>query len=211
MNHLTTLIDGLFEASKLESDSTCSDRDSCVREILKSSATVAQSAVILANNQHSYAMAILARPILENLINLCWLILSRDNAITYINNYKFELQKILKINIENGNASIFDKNGNKVNFIDEFTKYKKPPSIADKAKIANISEIYDIFYRTLCLNTHGNIDISKSNEDLNTNNDTDIYIKAIGALIMSIGHVSVNWLLYRNITNKNTLADLLNI
>jgi plasmid stability protein len=204
------VIDALFSVSELESNFDFDERDSVVREIIKRSGELGQGAECLSRIYNSCSIAVLSRSILENLIVLLWVILNEENAIEHARSYEDELKKILRINIKNGNASIFNKvSGEKNNSALVFGMSPKRKNISEQARLADVGIIYDIFYRFLCLDTHGKTTVSKTIEL--KKQETEDYMSCVGALAMAIGHVGAMWLLHRQGTSNEMLIQLLGL
>ena len=202
----------MFEASKIDATAPEDARDKSVRQtLIRASELVRASSTLSLENNH-LSTSILARALLENLILILWLMQKKSNPRELEDAGTSEVTRAARINLENGKIKIKNKlNGNDETKaflnLEKFKNIPKRKSIATYAQEADVSDLYNVFYRFLSLDTHGHE--VQINKEQNIQSIEDM--QCIGALAMAVGHAGTKWLLNRQLTDNETLRKLLGL
>lgn len=204
----------LAAAASVEASSSDSDTDTAVRQILSRAAELIRGAAALGKESNPVALAVVARAVLENLIMVLWVQVSEANASAHRQAAHAELARVARVNLKSGKARILNgetgHDATEAFLADErFNNLGKRPSVEARAKAAGVEDLYDVFYRALSLEMHGN------NPEAHSGDDSDevavIHMQGIGALGTASGHAGVRWLMHRERTDNETLRALLGL
>jgi hypothetical protein len=190
-------------------------RDEIIRQHLLRSAELVRGAAALGREQNAACLGILARSLLEALISALWIVISTENAKTQQEASVAELSRALKINLQSDKGKVWNSHSGedatekflKTDWMKNITKRK---SVVDQAAEAGVTDLYNIFYRFLSLETHGHNKM-ESPEDDDSQELSIIHIQGIGAISRAIGHVGVRWLLHRARTDNESLREVLGL
>ncbi len=203
-------VDIMLAASKTDATAPEDPRDEVIRQILRRVSELVRASRTLALENNNVSISILARALLENLILILWIMLKDSHPKELEDAGVNELTIIARINLENGKLVVKNKITGKdetKEFLnsEQFKKIPKRKSIATYAEEADVIDLYNVFYRFLCLETHGH--------EVKKNNDKRIQsigdMQCIGALAMAVGHAGTNWPLHRQRTDNEALHQLL--
>ncbi len=188
-------------------------RDVEVRKISGRCAELVRGASALGAQNNSVAVAVIGRTMVESLILILWVCVSEDNAIHQSQAGLAEFTKAARINMQNGNLKIRDRESGgdaTAEFLqkDRFKKLPKQKKVIELATEAGVEDLYQVFYRFMSLATHGH-DMMGSDEDPEAGLIVDL--QAIGAMSRAVGHVGVKWLLGRVRTDNEALREVLGI
>ena len=209
---LQTRANMMAAAAKMPATGAEQKRDVAVRRILGRSAELMRGAASLGRDRNPVTLGIVARVVLEDLIQLLWVEISDSNAEAFEQAAKVELTRVARINLESRRAKIRNRHTGEdvtAEFLksDRFKNLPKRKSVADRAEEAGVTDLYNVFYRFLSMETHGH--------DLSGSRDIDaaavMHMQGIGALGKAVGHAGVRWLVHRERTDNETLRVLLGI
>lgn len=210
--YLLTQAELLSSAATIPVNGETSDRDGAVYQVLERCAELVRGAGSLGRDKNAVTLGIVARAILENLILLLWVEISDANAREFSEAGLAELARVVRINLESGKAKIRNRHTGQdatAEFLasERFNNLPKRKSVASRAEEAGVADLYNIFYRSLSMETHGH-EVDKANgEDANVL--AIMHMQGVGALSKAIGHAGVRWLLHRERTDNETLRTLL--
>jgi len=183
-------------------------RDPSVVQLCKRTAELVRGASTLCLDKNETTLAIVSRAIMENLINILWVLVRESNAIDMENAAKEELARVARVNLTSGMLRVRNRNTGRDEskaFLESDT-YKKIPkrlNISEKAKEAGIEDFYNVFYRLSSLDTHGHRNIDSTDESV------IIQMQGIGAMAIATKHIVTKWLEKRERTDNETLRKLL--
>jgi hypothetical protein len=204
----------LKAASEMDARGDADVRDEIMRQQMQRAAELVRGAAILGADENAACIGILARSVLEHLITSLWLVRSIKNAEDHQNAANSELAKALKINLKAGKAKIRNKEtGEDISseFLEseQMNNISKRKRVEEQAKEADITDLYNIFYRFLSLETHGHN--FGSNQNTHSLELTVINLQGIGAISRAIGQVGVWWLLHRHWPDNESLRNVLGL
>lgn len=211
---LLTQAELLSSAAMIQATGKKSDRDSAVYQILRRTAELVRGAGSLGRDKNPVTLSIVARAILENLILLLWVEMSDKNARELNEAGTAELARVVRINLESGKAEICNRHTGQdataeLLASERFKNLPKRKSVANRAEEGGIVDLYNIFYRSLSMETHGH-EVCAANGE-NGNVLAIMHMQGVGALGKAIGHAGVRWLLHRERTDNETLRTLLGL
>jgi hypothetical protein len=210
VDSLNTNSIALKSASELKSTKPEFQRDIFVRQILSRCAEYARAGATLGNDNNAASLSIIARATLENLILILWVVISEENAEELKNAAIAELTRTARINLQSGKAQIINReNGEDVTdkfLADSFKKLPKRNSVENRAKDADVLDLYNMFYRLMSLDTHGH-EIGRSD----VLNLSIMHMQGMSALTTAIDHAGTLWLLHRKRVDNKTLINLLGL
>lgn len=219
---LTDLVDSMSEqnrllkaASAIAATGHADVRDEIIRQHLLRSAELVRGAAALGRDQNSACLGILARSLLETLISALWIVISTENAEAQQGAEVAELSRAFKINLQSGKAKVRNRHSGDdatAEFLetDRMKNISKRKSVADQAAEADVTDLYNIFYRFLSLETHSHSKMESPEED-DPQRLSIRHIQGIGAFSRAIGHVGVRWLLHRERTDNESLRGVLGL
>lgn len=187
--------------------------DESVRQMLIRAAELVRGAATLGKEANTIGLSTLARALLENLILILWVQVTQTHAKTLQEEGFGELVRTLQINLKNKNMKIMNFETGE-NVTAEFLAnppYKKPhrrKSVQERAREANVEDLYNILYRPLSTEMHGYSSLESSEDSVEL---AIINMQCIGAIAKCSGHAGVRWLLYRQRTDNKTLRYLLGL
>jgi hypothetical protein len=175
-------------------------------------AELTRGAGVLGRERNPVALSILARAVLEDLILILWVTISDTNATELKEAGIAELARMARINLETGKLKIMNRQTGEdatSEFLESerFKNLPKRKSVASRAEDAGVTDLYNIFYRFLSLDTHGHETGRDKSED--TTGQVVMQMQGIGALSKAVGHAGTRWLLHRERTDNETLRMLL--
>lgn len=186
--------------------------DAAIREMLSRSAELVRGAALLGSDGNITALEVVARVLLENLILILWV----QVDATYPDQLKqaavAELARMARVNLTAGKARILNRETGEdatTEFLasDRFKKLPRRMSVEDRAKQADVEDLYNIFYRSLSMGVHGHrLGESESAVDL-----AAMHMQGVGAIALATGHSGVRWLVHRQRTDNETLRRLLGL
>ena len=204
----------LRASAELEGTGAADPRDLRTRRFLERGSEIVRACAALGQMNNPTAIAILARAHLESLIQLLWVTLSEQNAVDLTESTSEELIRMAKVNMRSGKLSITNEHTGKDEtaslLSDERMKTTRPRrSIEACAQAAGVSDLYNVFYRFMSLETHGHkLDGSSGKSDWEL---TAMHLQSIGGLTQALGHVGVRWLVHRQRPNNEELRGLLGL
>ncbi len=203
----------LKEASEIDATGQPDARDDIIRLLLRRSSELARGTAALGAEENSASLGVLFRSLLETLISMLWISISTANAEVQSEAGVAELSRALKINLNSGNAKIKNRHTGEdatAEFLasERMKNIQKRKSVADQAEEAGVSDLYNIFYRFLSLETHGH---QTECEEESQQTLSIINLQGIGAVCRAIGHAGVRWLLRRERTDNESLRDALGL
>lgn len=179
----------LIRSSEIEATGAPDPRDNFVRQELRRAAELVSGAAALGAIANPACLGILSRSLLEQLITVLWGIRSIENAESQSNAGTAQLAKAFKMNLEAGTAQVFDRStGEEVTarYLErEQVKRSSPPSIQQKAKEADVADLYTVFYRFLSLETHGHSESPREKSEIV--DLSVIHLQGIGGISRAIG------------------------
>lgn len=186
--------------------------DDPVREMLSRSANLLRGAASLGKDRNPTALAVVARAVLENLITILWVQVD-DAHPSHLNEAAVaELARMVRVNLNAGNARILNRHTGEdatPEFLagDRFKNLPRRMSVEERAKQAGIEDLYNIFYRALSMEVHG-----QSIGEADTERELAImHMQGVGAIAFATGHAGVRWLVHRQRTDNETLRSLLGL
>ncbi|WP_205633526.1 DUF5677 domain-containing protein [Methylobacillus sp. MM3] len=205
----------LKAASAIAATGATDIRDDLVRQHMLHSAELVRGAAALGREHNAACLGILARSLLETLISELWVVISTDNAEEQRKVEIAELARVLKINLQSDKAKIWNRHSGEdatAEFLetDRMKSIPKRKSVFDQAAEAGVTDLYNIFYRFLSMETHGHNKMKHPEED-DPHMLSTMHIQGIGAVNRAIGHVGVRWLLHRERTDNESLRDVLGL
>jgi hypothetical protein len=204
----------LKKASEIEANGEADIRDEVVRQQMRRAAELVEGAAVLGAKENAVCLGIIARALLENLISSLWMVRSKQNAEAHQNAAKSELAKAFKINLKSGKAKVHNRHtgaDESASFLEseQMNFIPKRKSVEAQAKEAEISDLYDIFYRFLSLETHGH---HSNSEQLGSSKElVIIHLQGFGALSRGIGQAGVWWLMHRHWPDNESLRSVLGL
>lgn len=203
----------LLAASNIDAKGKPEMRDEIAREHLRNAAELVRGAAALGINLNPVCLGLLGRPLLEQFINLLWSIRSIENALAHQGSSNAALTKALRINLQKGKMKVRSKITGEdatADFLesDSMKEIPKQKSVEEKAREADVLDLYTVFYRFLSLETHGH----KSNAAQATAESIcETHLQGIGAISRAIGQASVWWLLHRDWPDNDAIRCVLGL
>lgn len=201
----------LLIASRIDLSRDIEVRDTVIQQLLQRTSDLVRGAAALGVNQNPACLGIVARCLLEDLINALWAIVSCENAHQYLNAGNDTLMRIARINFDNGRLKILDRL-TKRDITEEYLKENpienpsRAKNIIDKAIEANVPDLYQIFYRFLSMETHGH---THKNTDITIDEQVLTHLECIGTLSKTIGFSCVFWLQHQKQPDNESLRATL--
>jgi hypothetical protein len=133
-------------------------RDDEARKILGRTAEVIRGVIALGRERNVVTLTIVLRTILENLIVLLWVLVSEENAQQQSMAGLAEMRRIARINLEKGNMKIRSTETGEdatAEFLASGSlKGGSSKNLDQCAREADVSSLYDAFYRPLSMAVH---------------------------------------------------------
>ena len=203
----------LKAASEIDAIGHVDARDDIVRQLLRRSSELARGTAALGGEENYACLGVLFRSLLETLISILWVSISIANAETQNEAGIAELSRVLKINLNSGSAKIKNRHTGEdataeLLASERMKNIQKRKSVATQAEEAGVSGLYNIFYRSLSVETHGHHTECKEESQKTL---SIINLQGIGAICKAIGNVGVRWLLHRERTDNESLREVLGL
>lgn len=202
----------LRAASTMELEVQQTATDKSLRQMLSRAAELMRGAATLGREANAIGLSVLARALLENLILILWVQVDLAHAKALQEEGFGELVRMMEVNLRNKKMRITNRETGE-DATAEFLAnppYKKPPrrkSVQDRAREANVEDIYNILYRSFSREMHGH----PLGDDENPSELAFINMQSIGAIGRCSGHTAVRWLLYQQRTDNKTIRVLLGL
>jgi len=187
---------------------TADPRDEPLIKILLRCAELSRGCADVGRGFNATALAILARALLENFILALWVTKSEENACSLEHEAVAELARIARLNLGAGKLKIVNQETGEdatSQFLNSgrFKNLPKRVSVEARAREANVLDLYNIFYRSLSMDTHGHGESTSNNEfylDLAV-----MHLQGIGALLKAIECTGRMWLNERRCPDNEEL------
>lgn len=210
LEQLAAYVEMLKAAAKVPGAGKPCIRDDEVRKILGRTAELVRGVTALGRERNVITLTMVLRTILENLIVLLWVLVSEENAQQQSMAGLAEMRRITRINLEKGNAKVFKK----VTGEDATAEFLASGSLKGSssknldqcAREADVSSLYDAFYRPLSMAVHAHGFGSDNSSD---DPEVEAELHAAGAFARAIDHVGRCWLIGRVRTDNETLLQKL--
>lgn len=204
----------LTSASQMEATGQADLRDELVREQLRRTAELLRGAAALGATQNAACLGIISRCLLEQLITSLWSIRSVDNARAQQGVAKAELAKVARINLKAGKAKIIGKSTGldvTADFLEaeQIKGASRRKSVEEKAKEAEVLDLYTVFYRFMSLETHGHSEAPQEMSDAEA--FCEVQLRGIGAIGRAVGQACIWWLLNRSWPDNESIRDVLGL
>jgi hypothetical protein len=187
-------------------------RDDSIRHLLARSGELARAGAALCRINNPTALSLLERVVLEDLIRILWVTISDSNANKLQSGAVAALFRLVSVHVQSGREKIrSQKTGEDLSsrFLADKKNLPKPKSIETLAREAGVLDLYDIFYRSLSLDTHGH-DLGPEEEtgewDL-----TVMHMQTFCAMTTAIGHAGTLWLRARQRVDNEVLRGFLGV
>lgn len=206
---------GLKAASESASTGVADVRDDLVRQYMLHAFELVRGVAALGRDNNATCLGILARSLLETLITELWVVISIDNAEAQGKAAVAQFARAFRVNLVAGTAKISNRHSGEdvtADFLETacMKSIQKTKSVEKQAEEAGVTDLYNIFYRFLSMETHGH-NIKKHREDDDPHLLSISHMQGIGAVSRAIGHVGVRWLWHRERTDNEPLRDVLGL
>jgi len=212
-DYLETQSAELLSTSAKQADRSKDSRDPLVIKLLQRCAEIGRGCADLGHIGNATCLAILIRPLLENLILVLWVIISEKNAIDFKESGKTELARVMRINFDRGTASLIKRDTGEDYTLEARKRFKALPqrkSVHARAEEAGVLDLYNIFYRSFSLTTHGQ-EFGDTDAQILDWNLSVVYLHGIGALLKAVEHAGNLWLQKRQRLSNCDLRKILGI
>ena len=186
--------------------------DKPVRSVILRGSEIIRGGADLGNTRNPTALGIITRQLVELFISLQWIISSSERAEKYSTFSLNELDRVAKINMNDGLLSVkASEDGADVTkeFLAKREKAKKGVSIEQQARESDLFHIYQVLYRFMSLDTHGKSETIVDPKD--SLEATSVHLQTIGAISQAFGHVAIRWLMHRQKTDNEKIRELLGL
>ncbi len=188
------------------------DMDAAVRGMLSRSSELLRGAASLGNDVNPIALEVIARALLENLITILWVQVDAAHPDHLKKAAVAEIARMARVNLKAGKARVMNRETGEdstAEFLasDRFKNLPRRMSVEDRAKLAGVEDLYNIFYRSLSMGVHGH---SLGGGDTSLEH-TVMHMQGVGAIALATGHSGVRWLVHRERTDNETLRKLLGL
>jgi hypothetical protein len=186
-------------------------RDRLAHDSAKYALDLGRSISVLLGEEHTVAFQVLLRSISESMIRLGWGLQSDENATSLEVSAHNDFRKNVNSMIKNGSLSF--TNPNDGSSLDEtilalsvVDKEHKPTNVREMAKALGIEHFYQILYKNLSMQTHGNANIVTPSPPKSTS--TERAYALLGGL-QTVKILSAKWLTLREIVGPSNLQSML--
>ena len=194
-------------------DMPCEDgpRDRLAHESAKYALDLGLSSSLLLGEEHTVAFQILLRSLSESMIKLGWGLQSDENATSLEVSAHNDFRKNL-ISLVNGGALSFQNpnDGSSLNdtilALAVIDREHKPTNIRDMAKSLGLERFYQILYKNLSMQTHGNANVVVPSPPKSTS--TERAHALLGGL-QTVKILSAKWLALRELVEPSHLQSML--
>lgn len=193
-------------------------RESAVIHCLKRAADIADGFILVAEATLVESANILERSLFEALVVTRWVTLSDVNAQTFSEGALNELKRILRKNLQSGNAKIFSRKGQgdkTAEFLhsEVMNGIPKRIRIEEIAKEAGLERIYTMYFGFQSLLVHGTSLGIKFDEGYVNGEEKSLYIAvmAAGGFMYAINQTTRDWIVKREQTSMAEILRILGI
>ena len=211
--HVANAIGTELDLLRVIRDMPCEDgpRDRLAHDAARYASDLGLSSSLLLGEEHAVAFQILLRSLSESMIKLGWGLQSDENAasleVSAHNDFRRNLKSLVKggvLSFQNPNdGSSLDESILALAVID---KEHRPTNIRDMAKTLGLEHFYQILYKNLSMQTHGNANTVVPSPPKSTS--TERAHALLGGL-QTVKILSAKWLTRREIVEPSCLQSML--